>query len=246
MHPIAWHLLALLPAAAAWTWAARGGDAGVAIAASVGSVVALMIVSRRRRLDRERVIDTAPLPPYLHAELRQRYPGLDAAACGEVERGLRQFFQCHLRSRGLVAMPSQAVDALWHAFILDTRAYARFCAQAFGRFLHHRPAQTLGQDAARNDGLRRTWYHACKLEGIDPRAPAALPLLFALDARLAIPGGFHYLPDCRLVAAAGATGVHCGASFGDGGGGPGDAEGFGGEAGSSGGDGGDGGGCGGD
>ncbi len=127
----------------------------------------------------------------------------------------------------------------WHAFILDTRAYGRFCARAFGRFLHHSQAQTLGRDARRNDGLRRTWFHACRLEGIDPRAPAALPLLFALDAALAIPGGFVYQPDCGLIQAAAASGVHCGTSFSDGAV-AGDAASFGGEDGSGGGGGADG------
>ena len=37
---------------------------------------------------------------------------------------------------------------------------------------------------------------ACKDEAINPRTPSRLPLLFALDAKLDIPGGFHYAPDC--------------------------------------------------
>ncbi len=39
-----------------------------------------------------------------------------------------------------LAMPSAGVEALWHAFLLDTRAYAAFCEKAFGRLLHHAPA----------------------------------------------------------------------------------------------------------
>ena len=42
-------------------------------------------------------------------------------------------------------------------------------------------AEVLGKDPKRNDGLRRTWYWACKEESIDPRKPSRLPLLFALD-----------------------------------------------------------------
>ncbi len=31
------------------------------------------------------------------------------------------------------------IDAFWHEFILDTRAYQEFCDQYFGIFLHHVP-----------------------------------------------------------------------------------------------------------
>src|SRR6185369_17776993 len=79
-----------------------------------------------------------------------------------------------------VAMPSKAVDAYWHAFILDTNSYAEWCERTLGRFLHHVPAERLGSDAAANDGLRRAWFFACREEAIDPRKPSRLPLLFAL------------------------------------------------------------------
>jgi hypothetical protein len=35
--------------------------------------------------------------------------------------------------------PPPEVDFAWHAFILDTEAYASFCQRYFGRFIHHRP-----------------------------------------------------------------------------------------------------------
>lgn len=214
-----------------------------AFGGTVAAVAMLVALSRWQRSSRARHIEIAPLPRHLRADVLLRYPELGPVQLDDIERGLRQFFQCHLRARRFVSMPSRAVDTLWHAFILDTRAYQRFCRQAFGSFLYHSPAQTLGQDARRNDGLRRSWFHSCRLEGIDPRAPTALPLLFALDGRLAIADGFRYVPDCRSIDQAAASGVHCGSSFGDGTA-SGDASGFGGEdGGSSGGDGdGDGGG----
>ena len=43
--------------------------------------------------------------------------------------------------------------------------------------------------------MRRCWWHACRDENINPRAPTRLPLLFALDAKLDIPNGFRYAPD---------------------------------------------------
>jgi hypothetical protein len=106
-----------------------------------------------------------------------------------------------VRSKGkFVAMPSRVVDSMWHEFILHTRAYREWCDLVLGRFMDHVPAEVLGRKAPNNDGLRRAWYWACRDEAIKPRSPSRLPLLFALDAKLAIPGGFHYLPDCRGVA----------------------------------------------
>ena len=120
------------------------------------------------------------------------------------------------------------MDTAWHEFILHTQGYQRWCDAAFGRLLHHTPAEVLGRDARRNDGLRRTWYWACREESINPRQPSRLPLLFALDTKLGIAGGFHYVPDCNATARHDGSGAHCGSSFGDSSGGSGDAGGLGG------------------
>lgn len=42
--------------------------------------------------------------------------------------------------------PSRAVDAAWHTFILFTRDYAAFCADSFGRFIHHQPNTSADSD----------------------------------------------------------------------------------------------------
>ena len=106
--------------------------------------------------------------------------------------------------------------------------------------MHHTPTEALGKKSDRNDGLRRAWFWACRDEAINPRAPTRLPLLFALDAKLAIAGGFRYVPDCSDIARKSdqngdSSGAYCGGSFSDGST-SGDADGFGGAEASSGGD----------
>jgi len=210
-----------------------------ALAATLG----FMETSLRRQFIRE-----ARMPPFPIGKLRAAHPGLSVRDAELVLRGLRQFFMAHLRSgRKFVAMPSKVVDTAWHEFILHTQGYQNWCKAAFGGMLHHSPAEVLGKDPKRNDGLRRTWYWACKEESIDPRKPSRLPLLFALDVKFGIPGGFDYVPDCKAIDRQSGSDAYCGTSFGDSssdGGGAGDAGGFGG---SGGGDssGGCGGGCGG-
>lgn len=189
---IALWLLALLGALAGW-WPVRW-QWGVYAAFTLLATVSMV---RWTRVVRERFVREAALPQFLQRKLRETYPALSAKDCELVERGLRQFFLACLRSdENFVAMPSQAVDAMWHAFILHTRAYKSWCDNALGFFLDHTPAEVLGKKARHNDGLRRAWYWACKDEAINPRTPSRLPLLFALDAKLDIPGGFHYAPDC--------------------------------------------------
>jgi hypothetical protein len=64
-----------------------------------------------------------------------------------------------------------------------------------------------------NTGLRRTWWHCCKDENINPRRPTRLPLLFALDAKLGVADGFRYAPDCSALRAGGDGSVYCGGDF---------------------------------
>lgn len=175
------------------------------------------------RYHQEHFIREAPLPPHLQRKLLKAYPHLEPRDGELIEHGLRQFFLACLRSKGqFVAMPSQAVDTLWHEFILHTQAYRRWCHLALDKFLHHTPAEALGKKPHRNDGLRRAWHWACKEESINPQAPSRLPLLFALDAKFAIPNGFSYVPDCADIRRKSDSGndgnghTHCGSHFTDG------------------------------
>lgn len=159
-----------------------------------------------RRASQVRHIDTFPYQERLDRRLAARRPELNAEQRAEVLAGLHDYFSiCHVAGKRMVAMPSQAVDDAWHEFILFTRQYDRYCQLAFGRFLHHTPAEAMRTPTQASDGLKRAWHLACRREGINPKRPERLPRLFALDARLGIAGGFVYQLDC-LAATGGATG----------------------------------------
>ena len=209
---------------------------------------------RQRRTRRAEFIQNYVFPKGLFDKLQAQRPALTLKDCQLVSLALRQFFSAYLQG-GLrpVAMPSQVVDDLWHEFILHTRNYEHFCRGAFGAFMHHTPAVAMGGQARSNAGLRRCWWQCCRAEHINPRQPTRLPLLFTIDAKLHIEGGFHYVPDCGPLSRrtdGSATVVHCGGDFSnasyDGGtDGLGDGDGSGGSASDagSGDSGGDGGGC---
>ena len=187
----------------------------VAAGAGVAALLGCSALWRRQRaLQREAYIRHFELPRGLFERLRHRRPALSAKDCQLVAQALRQFFLAHLKSgRGFVSMPSQVVDDLWHEFILYTRHYELFCRRAFGRFMHHTPAVVLGARRQGNAGLRRCFWWACKEENINPRRPARMPLLFAIDRKLGIADGFFYLPDCSALRAEGRGDVYCGGDF---------------------------------
>jgi hypothetical protein len=205
---------------------------------SVLGLIAKMAM-RLRSARREAYIRSYMFPPGLIDALGKRRPGLALKDRQLVAHALRQFFLAYLRGgRRQVSMPSQVADDLWHEFILYTKHYQAFCSRAFGRFMHHSPAVVLGSDRQANIGLRRVWWHTCLDENINPRRATRLPLLFALDKKLAIADGFVYAVDCNAVRRTSddgkpSTAVYCGGDLSSAGT-DGSAEGFGDAGGSDG------------
>ena len=129
------------------------------------------------------------------------------------------FLACLYSQGKLLGMPSKAVDTAWHEFILITREYQSFCDEAFGYFLHHAPEATL--DEPMSGALVRT------LDVIDrqalamfrPRVVDGVPLLFAIDKELGIPGGYVWTRDdverLRRRDGGGGGGGGCGGSSSD-------------------------------
>jgi hypothetical protein len=183
----------------------------ILIASFIGYVILGTVILKLLQYRRAEFIRTYRLPRGLLRKLAEKHPTLTLKDCALVSRGLRQFFIAYLMSgKKFVSMPSVVADDLWHEFILYTRDYQSFCKRAFGGFLHHTPAVILSEERKSNEGLRRVWWFTCKYENIDPRNPTRLPLLFALDAKLNIPGGFVYQPDCEALRK---SGVGVGATY---------------------------------
>lgn len=211
----------------------------VALVIAAGVAWKLWSATAVRR--RAAFIDDYDFHPAVLNKFREVRPGLTEAQEELVLAGLRDYFHlCNKAKRRMVAMPSQVVDDAWHAFILFTRAYDQFCRQAFGRFLHHTPAEAMQAPTMAQDGIKRAWRLACTRDGIDPKNPARLPLLFSIDTELDIPNGFRYALNCNAVPGTQNAGSYCASHIGCG-------SGCGGDGGGSSGCGGDGGGgCGGD
>ncbi len=152
-----------------------------------------LILNKRRQFLTEFQVPQAVLQRF-----EKSHPEFGKRELNRVQEGLHQYFEVCQRARGRFAsMPSQVVDDLWHEFILFTRNYELFCRKAFGRYLHHTPVEAMSTPTQASGGIRRTWFHACRIEGINPKDPVRLPLLFALDAQFGIANGFYYTLNCQ-------------------------------------------------
>jgi hypothetical protein len=211
-----------------------------------GMVIALLAVAllagywnyrNKRKVRRREFIDNFAFHPAVINKFREVRPDFTPQQEELVFAALRDYFHlCNRAGRRMVSMPSQVVDDAWHAFILFTRGYQRFCRSAFGRFLHHTPAEAMSSPTRAGEGIKRAWRLACDHDGIDPKSPLRLPLLFAIDADLKIENGFTYVPDCSrgrpaTASSGGGGGAYCGSHIGC-------ASGCGGDSGSASGDGG--------
>lgn len=188
------------------------------------SVIALIGLNKAKNRRRE-YIQAYEYPPVLVEKLKQKYPHLSDYQADLVMQGLKQYFLiCNDAGRTMVAMPSQAVDVVWHEFILFTKAYQKFCRQAFGRFLHHTPAEAMQSKTLATKGIKQAWRLACLNEGMAPKKAHKLPLLFALDQQLKIEDGFEYKLNCtrdKNGNAYCASHIGCSGTGGCGGGAPG-------------------------
>lgn len=164
----------------------------------VGLFVWIVAQNKRLKVHRAHLIDTYQFPESVSKKVKQTYPHLNDGDVQHVVEGLRNYFHL-INDAGkdtMVSMPSQAVDVAWHEFILDTKAYAIFCDRVFKRFIHHTPAEAMQSQTVAQEAIKRVWRLACARENISLSSPMSLPILFAMDAKLAIEDGFNYSLDC--------------------------------------------------
>ena len=179
---------------------------GLGIIATMIAIIGWSITSHTRNnaamKKRAEFIQRYAFPPELRNRL-QANTGLTLEQSGRVLEGLRQYFlACLAAQRKAIAkevgMPSKAVDAAWHEFIVLTKEYAKFCDQAFGKYLHHTPKAMM--DTPTNAALANT-LHQLRTPALTPAGWAmvgTVPLLFAIDRELGFKEG-HMYDDSAIV-----------------------------------------------
>ena len=95
--------------------------------------------AKKRQRQLEEIHRYAFSSSYVH-DILKSYPHLTTMSVELAFEQLRLYFLiCRRHAPRAIAMPSKLVDACWHCFICDTRAYQQFCRDNFGNFLHHEP-----------------------------------------------------------------------------------------------------------
>lgn len=157
-------------------------------------------IAKKKYLKRKLYIENLVFQKMITHRLKIHYPELNESQLEEIISGLKIFFLMVLNNKGKpIAMPSQCVDVAWHEFILCTKDYAIFCENAFGKFLHHTPTESMKSETEATEGILNSWKFACELENIDPEKPSRIPKIFAIDSKLNIKKGFHYILDCSNI-----------------------------------------------
>ena len=94
----------------------------------IALVIAAVVIRSIQKWKRDRWIENYAFPASIPAKVLEQYPHLNGEQVESVMEGMREYFHvCHAAGKRMVAMPSRAVDAAWHEFILFTRGYQAFC-----------------------------------------------------------------------------------------------------------------------
>ncbi len=85
-------------------------------------------------------------------KLLRRKRGWSAERCTRVELKYKRYlYMVAMKeefSELVEVVPTEEVDEMWHAHILDTRVYFSTCAHVFGRPIHHNPYLGVGGKSA--------------------------------------------------------------------------------------------------
>ena len=131
----------------------------------------------------------AGLESYWRASAPREYEGIrtDAFFFARAAEGLLRFFDAVRYSGRPCALPSEAADSVWHAWLRwNPVSLERFCVRHFGAAVPHVERAALAGNA-----LLHTFAACRERDGIRPRS-MRLPALFGLDALLRMPGGHGY------------------------------------------------------
>lgn len=147
-----------------------------------------MARTQRKKIDK---INATRFNPIFWQRFEQLYPNVSIRERRLIEQGFKDYLALHALHRYAYAMPSHAVDALWHVMLEFPVEYQQLCQHTIGRPLTHEPytnSDVPEENALNMQRQRRqlfnTWHIGCTLERLNPRNSQKLPRLFAIDQAL--------------------------------------------------------------
>lgn len=143
------------------------------------------VVIRKRKIQKMKRIDQFKFPNEIWTAFRKRYPDYRVADFSNIEEGFKDYLAIHLVQKKAYAMPSHAVDALWHLLIEEfSDFYHQMCMQLLGFHLQHIPHAENPSDEEQKhhqQQLLNSWKACCHLYGLDGKNPSHFPRLFQMD-----------------------------------------------------------------
>ncbi|MDQ9020540.1 hypothetical protein RFI02_05385 [Acinetobacter sichuanensis] len=136
------------------------------------------------------------IPDYIWQAFYQRHPNMSLSSKVKIEEGFKDYLALHLWQKKAYAMPSHAVDALWHLLIEEFQCfYFLMCQNTLGYELKHQPhapQPTRMQKAAQQQQLMNTWQAACQIQYLNPKNTSILPRLFQVDTQVKWENGIYF------------------------------------------------------
>mgnify|MGYP006148658913 FL=1 len=146
-------------------------------------VVNQALIARTRRDKLER-IEQLKIDPMFWNKLKQQYPELSLKQRRLIELGFKDYLALHVMQKQAYAMPSHAVDALWHVMLQYPLQYQQLCEQTIGRTLNHSPYDGTTRPEEQAKQLFEAWKYSCMLHGYNPRNTMQLPVFLAVISSL--------------------------------------------------------------
>lgn len=119
---------------------------------------------------------------HLH-QLKLSFPELSTQQQDWIVEGFKDYLAMHVWREQHLAMPSYAVDQLWHSLLTDPVGYRALCLKILGRELKHIEYDENNDVPvkARQDAYFQAWCMSCKVNALEARSTSVLPRLFAVD-----------------------------------------------------------------
>ena len=187
-----WIMLPILILLVMYSWQQQFFTAWVLISFIWTVIVVNQALIARTRRDKLEKIGQLKINPIFWNELQQKYSVLDLEQRQLIEQGFKDYLALQVLQKQAYAMPSRAVDELWHVMLKYPIQYKQLCQQTIGRVLTHNPYDTTTKPEAQAVQLFESWKYSCMLHEFNPRNTSQLSRLFAIDQVLGWESGQTY------------------------------------------------------
>ena len=176
-----WIMLPILVLLIMYSWQQQFFTAWVLIPFIWTVIVVNQALITRTRRDKLERIEQLKIDPMFWNKLKQQYPELSLKQRRLIELGFKDYLALHVMQKQAYAMPSHAVDALWHVMLQYPIQYQQLCEQTIGQTLNHSPYDGTTRPEEQVKQLFEAWKYSCMLHGYNPRNTMQLPRLFVVD-----------------------------------------------------------------